>query len=204
MPEAVPIQRSLTNPIVPNTLLQASTASATTTSQRTPARNFNALTGAGPGRRYITPWDKPLQDAGYPPRPHPGSVMDLDIIVDKCDFGAGKVSDGRAQRELTLAVCSRLSGTLASWRQLGQRQACSPGPVSVGLQAVLCGRDVHSSRDSSMDSCVCGRPSSLRSLKRSTLPSTTTGGRASLQLSQQSMRPRPPKDLPHVLGRCLH
>lgn len=28
----------------------------------------------------------------YPPRPVPGSVADLDVIMDHCDFSQGKVS----------------------------------------------------------------------------------------------------------------
>lgn len=34
---------------------------------------------------------------GFPPRPVPGSVIDLDKILERCDFQTGKVSRGRLE-----------------------------------------------------------------------------------------------------------
>ncbi|CAK9786497.1 hypothetical protein CC85DRAFT_283093 [Cutaneotrichosporon oleaginosum] len=91
VPASVPIQQSLVNPIVPASLLSAAKPTSKAGElQRTPIDHRHPLVGKGPARRYITPWDKPLRSPGFPPRPVPGAVMDLDIIVDKCDFGTNK------------------------------------------------------------------------------------------------------------------
>jgi WD repeat and SOF domain-containing protein 1 len=34
---------------------------------------------------------------GFPPRPVPGSVIDLDKVLERCDFQTGKVSRGRLE-----------------------------------------------------------------------------------------------------------
>lgn len=71
------------------------------------------LIGTGPERYYlpienkgIPPWQRQnhqqqqqhgIDDgAAYAPRPLPGSIVDLDKILEKCDFSTNKVScDGR-------------------------------------------------------------------------------------------------------------
>ncbi|KAG1749891.1 uncharacterized protein EDB91DRAFT_1110220 [Suillus paluster] len=45
--------------------------------------------GNGPRRVYIDVQSQP-PNLAYPPRPVPGSVADLDIIMDHCDFSQGK------------------------------------------------------------------------------------------------------------------
>lgn len=46
--------------------------------------------GDGPRRVYLDVQSMP-PNLAYPPRPVPGSVADLDIIMDHCDFSQGKV-----------------------------------------------------------------------------------------------------------------
>ncbi|KAI0778474.1 hypothetical protein BD413DRAFT_509566 [Trametes elegans] len=45
--------------------------------------------GTGAGRIYPEVKNRP-SDYGHPPRPIPGSVADLDIILEHCDFATGK------------------------------------------------------------------------------------------------------------------
>ncbi|KAF5384972.1 hypothetical protein D9615_001429 [Tricholomella constricta] len=49
----------------------------------------NSTTGIGPRRTYLEIKSKP-HDTAYPPRPVPGSVADLDVIMDHCDFSEKK------------------------------------------------------------------------------------------------------------------
>lgn len=49
-----------------------------------------SVVGSGPPRRYVTIKSK-LPNVHYPPRPHPGGIADLDIIMDNCDFSTQKV-----------------------------------------------------------------------------------------------------------------
>lgn len=46
--------------------------------------------GHGPKRVYLDIQAKP-PNVAYPPRPVPGSVADLDIVMDHCDFSQQKV-----------------------------------------------------------------------------------------------------------------
>lgn len=49
------------------------------------------IAGRGPSRKYLAPWETALDDPGFPPRPTPGSILDLDMVLEKCDFGTHKV-----------------------------------------------------------------------------------------------------------------
>lgn len=64
-----------------------------------PSTNSTPTIGSGPRRTYID-----IRSAGlgvaYPPRPVAGSVADLDIIMDHCDFSLNKVSHKLLQRAL--------------------------------------------------------------------------------------------------------
>nr|GAT57795.1 predicted protein [Mycena chlorophos] len=55
----------------------------------TPGRSKSTAIGVGPKRTYIQVQARPPHVA-YPPRPIPGSIADLDIIIERCDFGEGK------------------------------------------------------------------------------------------------------------------
>ncbi|KAJ7874834.1 hypothetical protein B0H14DRAFT_3437619 [Mycena olivaceomarginata] len=55
----------------------------------TPSRFKTTTKGVGPNRLYIDIQSKPPSVA-YPPRPVSGSIADLDVIIEHCDFGEGK------------------------------------------------------------------------------------------------------------------
>jgi WD repeat and SOF domain-containing protein 1 len=50
------------------------------------------LIGAGPERTFINAWNAIDHHPGFPSRPSPGAILDLDLVMEKCDFGSGKVS----------------------------------------------------------------------------------------------------------------
>lgn len=58
---------------------------------RPPGAAVAETTGHGPKRVYLDIQARP-PDVAYPPRPVPGSVADLDIIMDLCEFPS-KVGD---------------------------------------------------------------------------------------------------------------
>lgn len=57
----------------------------------TPKGIFTDTHGIGSRRVYLDIRASP-PNVAYPPRPVPGSVADLDIVMDHCDFSHGKVS----------------------------------------------------------------------------------------------------------------
>ena len=65
--------------------------------------------GTGSKRVYLDIKSSP-PDVAYPPRPVPGSVADLDVIMEHCDFSEGKVchlySHGDSVLKFPLAVRS--------------------------------------------------------------------------------------------------
>ncbi len=68
-------------------------------------------TGVGQRRIYLDIQSRP-PNVAYPPRPVPGSIADLDIVMEHCDFSEKKV---RAKNEAFLRtlltifiVCARL------------------------------------------------------------------------------------------------
>ena len=46
--------------------------------------------GIGAKRVYLDIQAKP-PNVAYPPRPMPGSVADMDVVMDHCDFSQNKV-----------------------------------------------------------------------------------------------------------------
>lgn len=93
MPENVPISPALRNPAVPEALLPPLTDvnTATGDNQRTTTTPKSQLVGIGPERNFLTTWDSVDAHPGFPPRPVPGSIMDLDLVDERCNFGTGKV-----------------------------------------------------------------------------------------------------------------
>ncbi|GLB36047.1 putative glycosyltransferase family 32 protein [Lyophyllum shimeji] len=79
IPEAVGFRIPPRNPAVP----------ATRGPTRGPLGFANATRGIGPERTYLDIKSKP-RDTAYPPRPVPGSVADLDVVMDHCDFSEKK------------------------------------------------------------------------------------------------------------------
>lgn len=89
----MPITEGLINPVVPQSVYSSKDTGPLVDYQKHTANGQRyPLVGKGPERRYITPWDTPLGDPGFPPRPVPGSAMDLDVVMQKCDFGTNQVS----------------------------------------------------------------------------------------------------------------
>ncbi|KAG6862404.1 hypothetical protein C0995_011844 [Termitomyces sp. Mi166 len=79
VPEEVGFRVVPRNPAIP----------AKRTVYRSPLGIANSTRGVGPNRTYLEVKHKPGNTA-YPPRPVPGSVADLDIIMDNCDFSEKK------------------------------------------------------------------------------------------------------------------
>lgn len=91
VPGQVPIAETLINPVVDANLLSAVTTSAPdSTVSASGSTRQASLIGEGPARDYLQVGE--TSDPAYPPRPVPGSIIDLDLILDKCDFGSNKVS----------------------------------------------------------------------------------------------------------------
>ena len=57
---------------------------------RPPNAAISETVGHGPKRVYLDIQARP-PNVAYPPRPVPGGVADLDIIMNFCDFSTGKV-----------------------------------------------------------------------------------------------------------------
>jgi hypothetical protein len=92
-PENVPIATTLRNPAVPDTLLLSTIEpiTAAVNNQRTTTSPNSQFVGIGPERRFLTPWEQAEANPGYPARPTAGSIMDLDLVDERCNFGSGKV-----------------------------------------------------------------------------------------------------------------
>jgi WD repeat and SOF domain-containing protein 1 len=97
-PEHIPLLPALTNPSVPYSL-SPSTANDSSSPllahhQRTSQTPSGHLVGSGPERTFVAAWEGGEALHGYPSRPLPGLVMDLDTMLERCDFGTYKVSSG--------------------------------------------------------------------------------------------------------------
>lgn len=92
-PENLPIATTLRNPAVPNALLPAlvDPSPVAVNNQRTTTSPVSQFVGIGPERRFLAAWESVDSHPGYPPRPTPGSIMDLDLVDERCNFGSGKV-----------------------------------------------------------------------------------------------------------------
>jgi DDB1- and CUL4-associated factor 13 len=74
---------------------------------RPPGAAVGETVGHGPKRVYLDVQARP-PDVAYPPRPVPGSVADLDIIMDLCDFPS----------KVRVSCLAILSMTLISYRSM--------------------------------------------------------------------------------------
>ncbi|KAI0687426.1 hypothetical protein BC835DRAFT_404522 [Cytidiella melzeri] len=82
IPEQIGLPQALTNPALP-----IRTSSSVPTRFRGPiATDTN---GVGPKRVYLDLRSHP-PNVAYPPRPVPGSVADLDVIMEHCNFSTNK------------------------------------------------------------------------------------------------------------------
>lgn len=108
VPDGVPLPATLYNPAVPASLLRTPSAPEPAVGyQQKPSQPMarTNLIGTGPERYYLPienraspPWHRQNHQQGvddgaaYAPRPLPGSIADLDKILEKCDFSTNKVS----------------------------------------------------------------------------------------------------------------
>lgn len=84
VPQQVGLRGSLQNPALPRRRTPIP-------SQLQPTNLSTTLTdGIGPKRVYIDVQNPP--NFAYPPRPVPGSIADLDVVMEHCDFSSGNVS----------------------------------------------------------------------------------------------------------------
>jgi hypothetical protein len=84
---------------------------------RPPGAAVGETTGHGPKRVYLDIQARP-PDVAYPPRPVPGSVADLDIIMDLCEFPS-KVGHEHLAPPLLLSLLrciSNRSMSVTAWR----------------------------------------------------------------------------------------
>ncbi|KAI5475054.1 glycosyltransferase family 32 protein [Pseudohyphozyma bogoriensis] len=87
-----------------------------------------SFAGAGAGRKYLPlPEYQDVARSPYPPRPVAGSAIDLDVVMDHCDFGTGKyVRDCLEDISSILSSASKTFSTLLSIRH---RFTVSPSPL---------------------------------------------------------------------------
>ncbi|ORY31229.1 hypothetical protein BCR39DRAFT_526993 [Naematelia encephala] len=88
-PEHIPLASTIHNPAVPEALLPSLVTPSPLVAyhQRTTTAPRTQIIGVGPERHFISAWDSIDPAPGFPPRPTPGTVLDLDLVHDRCDFG---------------------------------------------------------------------------------------------------------------------
>nr|XP_019051069.1 WD repeat and SOF domain-containing protein 1 [Kwoniella bestiolae CBS 10118]OCF29999.1 WD repeat and SOF domain-containing protein 1 [Kwoniella bestiolae CBS 10118] len=92
-PDHLPLSPSLHNPIVPSSLLPAITTPTPLVAyqnRNSPSQPVINIVGQGPERTYLNAWDTRENSPGFAPRPAPGTILDLDLVLEKCDFGTNK------------------------------------------------------------------------------------------------------------------
>ena len=88
VPEGIALEAPLLNPGLPKQPFIASRF-------KPPSEILSTTVGSGLERTYIDIQSIPPA-VGYPTRPAPGSIADLDIVMDHCDFGNNKASASSA------------------------------------------------------------------------------------------------------------
>ncbi|WRT70707.1 uncharacterized protein IL334_007705 [Kwoniella shivajii] len=91
-PDNLPLSPSLYNPVVPSSLLPSPSSPTPLVAyqNRNSAQPKINLIGQGPERNYLNSWDTRENQPGFAPRPAPGTILDLDLVLEKCDFGDNK------------------------------------------------------------------------------------------------------------------
>ena len=103
VPEQLRLKTALENPALPSRRI----------SDPPPQSPYvTATQGTGAKRIYLDIQSSP-ENSAYPPRPVPGSVADLDIVMDHCDFSEKKVNH-IVHFKLVLLMLYSLFGTV--WR----------------------------------------------------------------------------------------
>jgi len=114
----VPKQIGLTHP-PQNPALPAKPRKITPSRYRPPADVITIDTdtdtlGVGPRRVYLDIQSAP-PNVAYPPRPVPGSVADMDVVMDHCDFSTSKVRPAPAHCTAFKFTCA-LSTSVIVWK----------------------------------------------------------------------------------------
>ena len=112
VPEQLRLKEAIPNPALPPRRSAA---------VPTPAPYITETRGTGSKRIYLDIQSAP-ENVAYPPRPVPGSVADLDVVMDHCDFSEKKVRIFRESIVLRLLfslVCAGLFGGIAGRRRFG-------------------------------------------------------------------------------------
>ena len=81
VPEQLRLQEAIPNPALPP---------RKPTTVPSPGPYITETRGIGSKRIYLDIQSAP-ENVAYPPRPVPGSVADLDVVMDHCDFSEKKV-----------------------------------------------------------------------------------------------------------------
>jgi DDB1- and CUL4-associated factor 13 len=112
VPEQLRLQETIPNPALPP---------RRPTIVPSPGPYITETRGIGSKRIYLDIQSAP-ENVAYPPRPVPGSVADLDVVMDHCDFSEKKVRSLReplaSQFSFSL-VCAGLLGGIAGRRRFG-------------------------------------------------------------------------------------
>jgi len=109
------------------------------------SRNGYAVHTEGTGMQRVYLDVKAPVNSGYPPRPVPGSVADLDIVMEHCDFSTGKVRQPSliVRRTHISLVCARLSRSASDrcWARPWQAEERKAGRLEVHLCGARCELD---------------------------------------------------------------
>ncbi|KZS96140.1 hypothetical protein SISNIDRAFT_473521 [Sistotremastrum niveocremeum HHB9708] len=89
IPDKIGFESPLNNPGIPRSKVPSSTLPNRFRPPSAKIRHVDYSIGIGPKRVYLDIQSQPPHVA-YPPRPIPGSVADLDVVMDHCDFSTGK------------------------------------------------------------------------------------------------------------------
>lgn len=117
--------------------------------QRTSQAPKGHLVGGGPERTSVAVWEGGEAVHGYPARPLSGLVMDMDTVLERCDFGTYKVSEDFALRHLEDPSVTRGSPAEFSLEEGNEwRRAAQPSE-----KHAMC----NGSRNGNADTTVCSR-----------------------------------------------
>lgn len=93
-PEHIPLPSTLYNPAVPESLLPSLISPDPIVAYHQKSGNLpkTQVIGAGAERNFVNAWDAIDHHPGFPSRPSPGTILDLDVVLEKCDLSTNKVS----------------------------------------------------------------------------------------------------------------
>jgi DDB1- and CUL4-associated factor 13 len=99
VPEGLALNTPLLNPVLP---------------PRRTSNNSNPSLNVGVGhKRIYLDIQSQLPNVAYPPRPVPGSIVDLDIVMEHCDFSEKKVSQTNSS-DVHACLTNRYFSTFAT------------------------------------------------------------------------------------------